>query len=146
MKMDNFDDFVNKLQEQIFDESKEAFGEEGFKRWREPKFRGKLENHNTHAKIKGSCGDSMEFYLNIENNVVKEASYLTDGCGSSTVCGSFAAEMTLGKTLDELTDITGESILKEIGTFPLEDKHCAFLAAETINEAVNRYMKSSREG
>lgn len=142
---DSIDDFVDRLQEQIFDESKEAFGEEGFKRWRNPKYRGALKKHNGYGKIKGSCGDTMEIYLNFENYIVKEASYLTDGCGSSIVCGSFAAEITLGKNPDQLTEITGEEILKRMGTFPKEDEHCAYLAAETIQEALNRYMKCLRE-
>ena len=65
---------------------------------------------------------------------------MTDGCGASTVCGSFAAEIVHGKTPDELTEITGETILKTIGRFPKENEHCAFLAAETIQEALQKYM------
>jgi nitrogen fixation protein NifU and related proteins len=137
---DGFDAFVNKLQEQIFDETKEAFGEAGFKRWRNPLYQGKLANPHGHAKITGTCGDTMEIFLTFENNRVKEASYITDGCGSSTVCGSFAAETALKKTPDELADITGETILEKIGRFPKEDEHCAFLAAETLQEALRGYM------
>ena len=56
------------------------------------------------------------------------------------VCGSFAAELALGKTLDELVEITSETILKILGSFPEESRHCAFLAAETLQEALNDYM------
>ncbi len=70
-----------------------------------------------------------------------DASFVTDGCGSSSVCGSFAAEMALGKTPDELTDITGEAILDKIGTFPEEEEHCAYLAAETLQKSLQIYMQ-----
>lgn len=140
---DNFDVFVEKLQEQIFDETRQAFGEAGFQRWRSPLYRGPLSNADSHARVTGDCGDTMQIFLKFEDNRVCDAAYLTDGCGSSTVCGSFAAEMALGKTPDELTDITGNAILEKIGTFPEEDQHCAFLAATTVQEALRRYMTKS---
>ena len=61
-------------------------------------------------------------------------------CWSSTVCGSFAAELALGKNPDELVEITGEEILQIIGGLPEENQHCAFLAAETLQAALSDYM------
>jgi nitrogen fixation NifU-like protein len=143
--MDTFDRFIENLQEEIFEDTKRAYGESGFQRWRNPLYHGKMTNPDAHAKITGTCGDTMEIFLKFENNCVKDASYLTDGCGSSTVCGSFAAEMALQKNPDELTDITGEAILKKIGTFPEADEHCAYLAAETLQKALHIYMTRQTE-
>ncbi len=137
---DNFDAFVENLQERIFDETREAFGEVGFQRWRNPLYRGPLDEADAHARLTGNCGDTMEIFLKFENDRVCDAAYFTDGCGSSTVCGSFAAEMAIGKTHDELISITGDAILEKLGKFPEEDRHCAFLASETLQEALNRYM------
>lgn len=140
---DRFDAFVDNLQAQIFDEAREAFGEAGFQRWRNPLFRGPLADADAVGTVTGACGDTMEMYLKFENGRVKAAAYRTDGCGSSTVCASFAAEMAHGCTPEALTDITGEAILEKIGRFPEEDHHCAFLAAETIQEALNGYMRAT---
>jgi len=137
---DEFDAFVEKLQERIFDETKEAFGEVGFQRWRNPLYNGRLEKFDARACITGKCGDTMEIFLKLENDRVTDASYVTDGCGSSTVCGSFAIEMAIGKNPDELSAITGEAVLGRIGRFPKEDEHCAFLAAEALQEALADYM------
>ena len=137
---DNLDAFVENLQQRIFDETREAFGEAGFQRWRNPLYRGPLDAPDAHAQVKGNCGDTMQIFLKFENDRVCDAAYLTDGCGSSTVCGSFAAEMAIGKTADELIEITGDAILEKLGRFPEEDRHCAFLAADTLQEALNRYM------
>ncbi len=142
---DDFGVFVNRLQRQIFDDTRQAFGEAGFNRWQNPSYQGRLENPHAQAKVTGRCGDSMEIFLVFEDRRVKKASYVTDGCGSSRVCGSFAAEMALGKTADELTDITGEAILKKIGRFPKEEEHCAYLAAETLQEALSNYMMDQIE-
>lgn len=137
---DDLDSFVEDLQSQIFEETKAAYGDVGFERWRKPLFMGRIENPDGYGRIKGSCGDTMEVFLKFENDRVKKASFQTDGCGTSTMCGSFAAELAIGKEPDELTDITGETIINILGTMPEEDRHCAFLAAETLQDALNDYM------
>ena len=137
---DNFDSLVDKLQEQIFDEAKEAFGDKGFNRWRKPKYNGRMRDCDASASLKGECGDTMEIFLKFAADRVQSASYFTNGCASSSICGSFTAEMAIGKDPDELTKITGDAVLKKIGKFPKDDKHCAFLAAETLQEALHFYM------
>ena len=138
---DRIDDFISGLQERIFEETRAAYGEVGFQRWRKPLYRGAMDDADGYGRLTGTCGDTMQIFLKIENAKIKAATYLTDGCGSSAVCGSLAAELSLGKTPDELADFSGEKILDELGVFPEEDKHCAFLAAETVQDAVGDYLK-----
>lgn len=138
--MDNLDRFVDNLQNEIFDEARQALGEKGFQRWRNPRFNGKMENPDGHASVTGECGDTMEIYLKFEKGRVSEAFYFTNGCASSAVSGSFAAELTIGKDPDELADITPEDVLNAIGRLPEGDQHCATLAAKTVQEALTHYM------
>ncbi len=144
--MTEMDDFVQDLQQQIFDETKKAYGERAFQRWLEPVYLGAMEDPDGHASLTGICGDTMEIFLKFEDDRVKKASFQTDGCGSSLVSGSFAAEMSIGKTPDGLLEITGEAIIKTLGGLPKEDEHCAFLAAETLHEALNDYMIKTTRG
>jgi nitrogen fixation NifU-like protein len=54
--------------------------------------------------------------------------------------------MCIGKTPDELLEVTGEAIVEKIGSLPEEESHCAFLAAGTVQEALNNYMiKQTRQ-
>ena len=142
--MNQLDQFLDNLQEQIFDEAREAMGEKGFDRWRNPRFAGKMENPHAHGRVVGTCGDTMEIFFKFENGRVKQGSYITDGCGSSSVSGSFAVELSLGKSPDELADITGDDVLKTIGQLPEADQHCASLAALTIQDAVTDYMNANK--
>jgi nitrogen fixation NifU-like protein len=135
-----FDNFVQELQEQIFEETREEYGEVAYQRWRNPIYTGAMKDADVHASHKGTCGDTIDIFLKFENGHVKEASFVTDGCGSSMVCGSFAAEMSMEKEPEQLFEITGETILGKLGGFPEEDEHCAFLAAETLHKAANDYM------
>ena len=137
---DNLDNFVQQLQDQIFEETKKDFGEKVYKRWREPLYMGVIDEPGGHAKVKGKCGDSIEIFLKFEKNRITQASFLTDGCGPSVVCGSYAAEMAIGKDPDELVEITGKIILEKLGGLPEENEHCAFLAAESLQQALNDYM------
>lgn len=139
--MGNLDDFVNNLQAQIYDEARQAYGEKGYQRWRHPRYQGRMADADSHARVKGTCGDSIEIYLKFENGRVKAASFFTDGCASSAICGSFAAELSLGKDPDALTDINGDAVIEAIGRLPAEDRHCADLAAAAVQEALSNYMQ-----
>jgi NifU-like protein involved in Fe-S cluster formation len=85
-------------------------------------------------------GDSMGIFLKFDKNHVLSASFQTDGCGATVVCGSYAVEMAFGKTPDALFEITDESILAELGGLPEDHQHCAFLAAASLPAAVDDYM------
>lgn len=136
----DLDDFVQDLQNQIYDETREAYGDVAFERWLHPLYMGTIENPDGYGQLTGLCGDTMQIFLKLQNNHVTEASFQTDGCGSSSVCGSFAAEMALGKTPDEILEITGDVVLEKLGGLPKEEEHCAFLSGETLQEALNDYM------
>jgi nitrogen fixation protein NifU and related proteins len=137
----NLDSFVDQLQEQIFEETREAFGEKVYQRWRQPLYMRAMDSPDGHANLRGECGDSIEIFLKFENNRVAKASFLTDGCSTSVVCGSFAAEMAFGKTADELLEIDGNMILNELGGLPTENEHCAHLAALSLHAALDDFMR-----
>ena len=142
---DRLDAFVDQLQQQIFDEARKTLGEAGYERWRNPKYNGRMENPDAAARVTGSCGDTMEIYLKFNAGRVIDASYVTDGCGSSSVCGSFAAEMAIGKSPDEIAEIDGHCVLARLGRLPKDEEHCAFLAAETLQAALHDQMIKHRK-
>ena len=140
MNDQEFDALINRIQDEVFTEAREALGEKGFDRWRNPKYCGKMEDADTSAQLTGACGDTMWMYIKAHDNRLENISYFTDGCSSSSIAGSFAAELGMGKTFEEVLDLTGADVLREIGRFPKEEEHCAHLAVRTLQEAVNTYM------
>ncbi|RJP23837.1 MAG: iron-sulfur cluster assembly scaffold protein [Candidatus Abyssobacteria bacterium SURF_5] len=139
-KNDAFDAFLEQLQQYILDETKRGFGDKVVERWQHPLYMRAMDDADGHATVKGICGDSMEIFLKFQDNAVLSASFLTDGCGATVVCGSYAAEMSFGKAPDDLLEITGESILTELGGLPPDHQHCAFLAAASLHAAVDDYL------
>jgi nitrogen fixation protein NifU and related proteins len=137
---EKLDDFVKDLQNEINEDAVKAYGQKGFERWRNPLYMKLMGNPDGYGCITGPCGDTMKIFLKFEKGKVKEASFQTDGCGSSMICGSFAAELALGKKPNELQNITKETILETIGGLPAEEQHCALLAANTLHQAIDSYL------
>ena len=143
---DTLDDFVHEIKGQIHEETKEAYGEKAYRRWLDPLFMGSMNNPDGYAKSVGVCGDTMEIFLKFEGDRVKQAFFQADGCGSSSVCASFAVELSVGKAPAELLAIRGEVIMETLEGLPKEDEHLASLAAETLQQALNDYMIKKAEG
>lgn len=100
----------------------------------------RLADAGASAKITGKCGETMEVYLRVDGERIVEASFFTDGCRFSILCGHVAARLSENRTLEEAAGIEGESILSVVGRVPLEEAHCADLAAETVRAAVHEWM------
>ncbi|MGB3209757.1 MAG: iron-sulfur cluster assembly scaffold protein [Desulforhopalus sp.] len=141
-----FDALINKIQKEIFIEAKNTLGEKGFDRWRNPRYHGVMDNFDSYARLKGDCGDTMEMYIRVKDDRIKRVSYVTDGCSSSSIAGSFTAQLATGKSFEEVLDLTGADVVHEIGTFPKAEEHCAHLAVRTLQEAVNRFLVEQIQG
>ncbi|NCD26123.1 MAG: iron-sulfur cluster assembly scaffold protein [Deltaproteobacteria bacterium] len=138
---DEFDRIIQVMQDSINEDTRATWGETAFQRWCSPPNMGMLPEADSRAELRGSCGDTMVIYLKFANGKTSAATFETDGCGPSIVCGSIAAELALGKTAEEILDINGDQVLAQAGQIPEDHHHCAFLAAATLHEAVNRFMK-----
>ena len=101
---------------------------------------GKMTDASAVGRITGTCGDSMEIYLRMENDHIQRASFLTNGCGTSVACGSMAVELATGRQMDDALCIGGDTILEAPGGLPEEERHCAYLAAETLLAAIHEWM------
>jgi nitrogen fixation NifU-like protein len=142
----SLDDFVNSMQAEIDAEALADYGPEAFERWKNPLYRGPMPDPDGHGRVTGTCGDTIQVFLRIDAGQVAEASFITDGCGPSAICGSFAAELSLGRRVEDLADFTGEMILARIGGLPEDDRHCAFLSAAAVRAALDDFMGRQVKG
>lgn len=139
--MADFDTFVNELQDTLNEQAKDAYGDEAFARWRTLPHRGEPTGANCRGASTGTCGDTITIFLRIEDDAVRDAGFHTDGCGSSQISGSMAAEMALGKRCEDLTAVTGEVVRDRLGGLLADDEHCAWLAANALHDAVGDYYR-----
>lgn len=105
---------------------------------------GKLEDFNGHAKITGPCGDTMEFWLKVENDKIKEVSFVTDGCGPSIASGSMTTCLAEGKTIKDALSISQQDVLAALESLPKDHEHCALLATNTLKAACEDYVSKGK--
>jgi len=110
-----------------------------------PKNLGDMENADGFARVTGPCGDTMEIWLRAKNGSLTDATFLTDGCGTSIASGSMVTEMAKGKNITEAQKISQQDVLRAFGGLPEESQHCALLAADTLKEAIRNYLAMKKE-
>jgi nitrogen fixation NifU-like protein len=90
--------------------------------------------------LKGPCGDSMEFYLVIENNKITDIKYYTDGCGATRACAAMVAHLAYGKNVKEALSISSGEVIKRLKGLPEDHLHCTILSVSTLYRAIADYL------
>jgi NifU-like protein involved in Fe-S cluster formation len=134
----------------VFEQEQQAeviarFGERGYAIWRDAPHRRRLVSPTAVGTVKGSCGDTISIALGINGESIAQTDFDTDGCASSLIAAATAAALARGKSLDEAVDIDEQAIVSAVGKFPDDDRHCAYLAAAAVREAVHRWMLAGGE-
>lgn len=133
----DFERFAQQLQDMILEQARKEYSDVVIEHWQNPRNFKETAQPDGYAKVKGTCGDTMEMFIKMKNQRIAECSFQTDGCAPTIACGSAATEIALKKTFNEaLALVSGESILKKLGGLPEDHIHCAFLAAETLRRAL----------
>jgi nitrogen fixation NifU-like protein len=110
----------------------------------DPKDMRMCDQHNAFGMIDGFCGDTMMMWIQVENDIIVDISFHTDGCQNSVAAGGMAAKLARGKTLNEAMEIDDMVILNALGGLP-EDEHCAELASNTLRVAISDYRFNNNE-
>ncbi len=121
-----------------------GFSRKALERFVKPRNYGELEVPDGHARITGPCGDTMEFWMHVDEGIITALGFITTGCGPSRACGSMATELADGKTPAEAAGIEQQDILDALGGMPAAHRHCALLAANTLKATVENYMETNR--
>jgi nitrogen fixation NifU-like protein len=101
---------------------------------------GMLDRPDGYGKIAGSCGDTVEMFLRVQNGKVEEARFTTDGCFFTVASCDAAASMAVGATLAACLKINQDAILKHLERMPEDHAHCALLAARVFHKALRDYV------
>jgi len=110
-----------------------------------PRNAGSIPNADGFACVTGPCGDTMEIWLSVRDGKIRNATFWTDGCGTTIAAGSMATEMAKGKSVSKGFQITQDDILINLGGLPEESAHCALLVANTLKEALRDYIALKNE-
>jgi nitrogen fixation protein NifU and related proteins len=124
-------------------ESKFEYSAVAVEHEQKPRNLGRMTGCDGHAQIKGPCGDTMDFWLQVNSGRIHRVSFDTDGCGSSLACGSMTTELALGETVATACKIEQQDVLDALGGFPEESRHCAILSVDTLRAACQDHLNKS---
>jgi len=140
-----FGDSFKELEQSIMENMKGVYSEETIDHFLNPRNLGKIPAPDGIGRITGPCGDTMEICLKVRHSRVMNASFWTDGCGTTIASGSMVTELAKGKSISEAQKITQQGVLEALGGLPEDSLHCALLAANTLKEAIRDYIGMKRE-
>ncbi len=111
--------------------------------YKNPRNFGTIEHAQVDEKgSNSSCGDEIELFLKINNNVVEDVKFYGKGCAISQASASILTELIKGKTLEELANFKSEDLLKELGiTLTPVRLKCALLSYEVLKRGLEKYRK-----
>jgi nitrogen fixation protein NifU and related proteins len=138
LKISSFE--LEATEEGIFLEDRPLFDGDPAQIVFDPDLMERMSNPSGYGKITGTCGETMEIFLRIEGEHIKEATFYTDGCEFSRMCGALTAALAKDRNIDDAVLIGGDTILMLIENLPQDEKHCAFLAAEALHAAIHDWM------
>jgi len=104
--------------------------------------RKRLNDADGYGMRTGECGDTIEMFLSVNDNIIHQVFFETDGCLNTTACANTVAQLSEGKLVDDVWDITAEDIIQYLGTLPLNEEHCAELAIGAFYLALSNYKKN----
>lgn len=91
-----------------------------------------------------TCGDAMQLFIKVENDIIVDAKFRTFGCGAAIAVSSMITEMVKGKTLDEALTISKEAVAQELGGLPPQKMHCSNLGSDALKKAIEDYRSKKK--
>jgi nitrogen fixation protein NifU and related proteins len=110
-----------------------------------PRNVGEMENPDGVGKVGNPvCGDIMNLYLRVKDDVITDATFKTFGCGAAIATSSMVTELVKGKTVKDALAISNRAVAEALGGLPPIKMHCSVLAEEALKAAIDDYM--ARQG
>ncbi len=106
---------------------------------------GEIENPDGVGTVgNASCGDIMQVFLRIENDIIVDAKFKTFGCTAAIASSSIATEMIKGKTPEEALQVKNADVVEALEGLPPQKIHCSVLAEEAIAAAIADYRSKKK--
>jgi len=108
-------------------------------RYKNPLFKGNLDPHNySYEDENPLCGDHIKIDLQVDqSNIITNAAFSGHGCAISQASADLLLEWVIGKNLDEVKNISKETILELLGIElgPVRLK-CALLSLKVLKAGI----------
>ena len=122
----------------------ESYGEKVMEHFRNPHNVGEISDASGVGKVGNPvCGDIMNLYIKVENDIIVDAKFKTFGCGAAIATSSMVTDLVKGKTVDDALKISNRAVAEALGGLPSIKMHCSMLAEQALKSAIEDYLKKS---
>lgn len=92
------------------------------------------------------CGDVLVMYARVdEAGRISDASFQGEGCTISQAAASMLTEDLVGRSLDEVREMSFNDVVEEMGRDVVSSRtRCATLALTIVKNAAERYSREQR--
>jgi nitrogen fixation NifU-like protein len=123
-----------------------GYSEKVMEHFTNPRNVGAIEDPDGYGKVGNPvCGDLMEIYIKVDEEIIKDIKFKTFGCGSAIATSSMVTELAKGMHVDEAMKITRNDVANELDGLPSKKMHCSNLAADALHEAIKDYKRKRGE-
>jgi nitrogen fixation protein NifU and related proteins len=123
-----------------------VYSEKVMEHFRNPRNVGEMENPDGVGHVGNPvCGDIMELYIKVKDNIVTDARFKTFGCGAAIATSSMVTEMVKGKSIDDALKISNRQVAEALGGLPSVKMHCSVLAQEALESAITNYRSKTQK-
>ena len=110
-----------------------------------PRNVGEIDNPDGYGKVGNPvCGDLMEMFIKVKDDVITNMKFKTFGCGSAIATSSIVTELAMGMNVDEAMKLTRNDVASELDGLPPQKMHCSNLAADALHEAIKDYKSKKK--
>lgn len=115
------------------------YREEIIDHYKNPRNFGEMSDPTVRVfEVNTLCGDNIELFLKIKDNIITEAKFRSLGCAVSTAAASMLTEKLAGLKVDKARNISENKILELLGgEISPGRKKCAFLPLVALRKALN---------
>jgi nitrogen fixation protein NifU and related proteins len=109
--------------------------------FRHPRNYGDLTTPDiSYENLNPLCGDRIRIQVRLNNSIVQEARFKGDGCAISLAAASLLTEMIRGVRIDELANLSGESLIAALDSDIKPTRiACALLPLEALRAGLKAY-------
>lgn len=106
--------------------------------YRNPQNQGRIRDASKSVSLSNPlCGDTITLDILYEGKSIKDVKYEAQGCAISTASASLLSELVMGKTKEEVSRLSKETLTELLGIeLSLNRLKCALLPLRALQEAV----------
>ncbi|MFQ5866887.1 MAG: Fe-S cluster assembly scaffold protein NifU [bacterium] len=124
----------------------QSYSQKVMEHFMHPRNVGEIENPDGVGHVGNPiCGDIMELYIKVKENIIVDAKFKTFGCGAAIATSSMVTELVKGETIEKALKISNRTVAEALDGLPPVKMHCSMLAEDALKLAIEDYLKKQKK-